>query len=189
MISNGFSLIELLVVVAVLGILAAIGIPYYNDFLRESRIEIADFNCHEVIDKTKQIWFAKNAGVPCYLINSWGNLDTKSDMCVHNSSVAITAEYFTHHFQSFKNPYRPSQRAVQTSCPLDHSMKPGCMELFGSDKDVGKVHSMPQITKNPGNIHNYDPYARKGEFIFQCYNLDSNGTLIKYRDHFQTGKK
>ena len=43
---------------------------------------------------------------------------------------------------------------------IDDNLKPGCNELFGIE-----------VT---------------GEFVFQCYNLDSNGSLTKYREHFQT---
>tara|TARA_B100000959_G_C14836199_1_gene564006 strand:- start:627 stop:845 length:219 start_codon:yes stop_codon:yes gene_type:complete len=47
------------------------------------------------------------------------------------------------------------------------------IELFGTDKDNS-------------NCGHCKPPIKAGEFVFQCYNLDSNGKLTKYREHFQT---
>ena len=39
--SKGFTILELLIVVAVIGILAAVGVPYYNDYIVRSKINEA----------------------------------------------------------------------------------------------------------------------------------------------------
>ena len=55
----------------------------------------------------------------------------------------------------------------------DDKMKPGCIEIIGTDKDNS-------------NCGHCNPPIKAGEFVFQCYNLDTNGKLTKYREHFQT---
>jgi len=57
--------------------------------------------------------------------------------------------------------------------PSDDSLKPGCIEIIGTDS-------------NKSNCGHCKPPIKAGEFVFQCYNLDSNGKLTKYREHFQT---
>ena len=44
--NKGFSLIELLVVVAIIGVLAAAGTAAYNGFINMARIEVVQGNCH-----------------------------------------------------------------------------------------------------------------------------------------------
>ena len=172
---KGFTLIELLIVVAIIGILAAVGATLIPRVLENTKRTTADALCHQFIKEVKTIWTGCSAGIPAYLYNpSPKKIDTNSDWCTFNPSTDITATAFVGHFRdTFVNPYRTNVEAVHTSGPLDDKMTPACNELFGHDKDNSSCgHCKPPI--------------KAGEFVFQCYNLDSNGKLTKYREHFQT---
>ena len=60
-----------------------------------------------------------------------------------------------------------------TYATSNDDLKPGCIEIIGTDS-------------NKSNCGHCSPPIKAGEFVFQCYNLDSNGKLTKYREHFQT---
>ena len=172
---KGFTLIELLIVVAIIGILAAVGAALIPGVLENTKRTTAESLCHQFIKEVKTIWTGCSAGIPAHLYNpSSKKIDTNSDWCTFNSSTDITATAFVGHYRdTFVNPYRTYDEAVHTSCPLDDKLKPGCNELFGSDK-------------NNSSCGHCKPPIKAGEFVFQCYNLDSNGKLTKYREHFQT---
>ena len=172
---RAFTLIELLVVVAIIGILAAVGVVAYNGYTAAAKRNATNIIYKTVVSDVKAKWTGCNAGIPIYLYNpSSKKIDTNSDWCTFNPSTNITATSFVGNYrETFKNPYRPNVEAVETSCPSDDSLKPGCMEIFGSDKD-------------DSSCGHCDPPIKAGEFVFQIYNLDSNNKLIKLREHFQT---
>ena len=184
---KGFTLIELLVVVAIIGILAAVGVIAYDGYTKGAKRNSTEILCKQIIKEVKSNWTACKIGRPCYLKNNGsGVLDTSADWCTFNSAnpartnmraQAFVGHYGTHSQTGYiwgpRNPYRPNVAAVNTSCPGNDDLKPGCIELFGEDS-------------NKSNCGHCNPPIKAGEFVFQCYNLDSNGKLTKYREHFQT---
>ena len=183
---KGFTLIELLVVVTIIGILTTVGMFAYEGYTAGAKRNTAEMICHEVINEVKTRWIGCQSGVPCYLKHGGsGNVDYNADWCTFNSAnpsrtnmraQAFVGHYGTHSWGNKwgpRNPYRTKAAAVNTSCPSDDKLKPGCIEIIGTDKnDSGCGHCNPPI--------------KAGEFVFQCYNLDSKGKLTKYREHFQT---
>ncbi len=60
---RGFTLIELMIVVLVIGILAAVGIPKYQNFVMESR-QKSCMSQLKSVDQSLQVWETKNVAFP-----------------------------------------------------------------------------------------------------------------------------
>ena len=59
-INKAFTLIELLIVVAIIGILAGVGIPMYNGYMTEAKIN-ATISKHKMIESELSLGFTKCA--------------------------------------------------------------------------------------------------------------------------------
>ena len=67
--SRGFSMIELLVVVAVIGIVAAIGYPYVSTYMRAATLRAGAQELATVINGGRQLAITRNTNV-CVLLNN-----------------------------------------------------------------------------------------------------------------------
>ena len=136
---KGFTLVELLVVVAILGILAAVGIVSFGGFLGKSKIIAADHNYKMV---RRFVWTGIqgcDAGIPIYL--DYAGILRADDWCacappyeqwckrwINDGGTDRLAERYTQHFRGkIKNPYNTNVDAVGTSCP---GPTPGCIEIW-----------------------------------------------------------
>ncbi|MCR8957668.1 prepilin-type N-terminal cleavage/methylation domain-containing protein [Variovorax sp. S2] len=92
--SCGFTLIEVMIVVAIIGILAAVGVPAYNDYVRRGQLPEA-FNTLSTYRATMEQYYQDN--------RSYGPAGTN---CAANAAAAFTpsgAKYFSYSCSTSNN--------------------------------------------------------------------------------------
>ena len=153
--NKSFTLIELLIVVAIIGILAAVGIPIFNGFMGEAKMKMAKEQHSRVKNFIASSFVKCGSSNDILLETSRGN--QREISC--NVSTVDFSMYFTLHFlyQGWQNPYG---RVLQTKerAVWDHSAVPiiGRTYLYGKDNYI-------RIRTNIGEGNNNDIYS--GEII------------------------
>ena len=106
---KAFTLIELLIVVAIIGILAGVGVPMYNGYMASAKVESAKTN-HSNIKSYVAATLTKCAVDSSATVK----LGTTTARC--NYSASQWASVFTTYFNKLnKNPYGGTSSARRTS--------------------------------------------------------------------------
>jgi len=140
-INKAFTLIELLIVVAIIGILASVGIPMYNGYMTEAKIN-ATISKHKMIESELSLGFTKCAdrgatwtiqGAPNYYPSyncSW----IMDDL---NRFLNMLQYHFQ--WQHSKNPYFPeghkSESVSRSGCGVNgvqNQLGKTCLTLNGN---------------------------------------------------------
>ena len=112
---KSFTLIELLIVVAIIGILAGVGIPMYNGYIATAKVNATKEN-HSRIRDMIAASFTKCASGSQYIVlivdssGGTGNINC-------SSSVSHFQGRFTNHFyyDGWKNPHKTSEQCCYSS--------------------------------------------------------------------------
>ena len=129
--TKGFTLLELLIVVAIIGVLAAVGIPMYNGYVANSKRTAATENFQRVVKfiDTEILKCRAMGGTPMRLLDKNGTVTTVP--CPVDSKDDKTNQAFEDHFEGLgmKNPYFPGTPA--TTAPPRKACAEGCIFISG----------------------------------------------------------
>ena len=153
--SSSFTLIELLIVIAIIGILAGVGVPMYNGYMTDAKINATKAN-HAAINS-----FISSSLTRCSTGSATVLLPSNKTIYCHAGVEEIGLEmvkYFRDH-ADFKNPYWPggNYNAVYNSQSLPIL---GASNISGKDNDIHSKHNKIWITTNIGDKKGGDFYLR-----------------------------
>ena len=133
---NGFTLLELLAVIGIIGILSAIGIPSYNDYVKNTKINAATFNHKTLSNFLAASAQACSSGGKIKLKDTGGNpitLNCQSGSIDISTFVLYINNYV---YGSYKNPY-PASNGSRCTPNVDNCSPPGYIggcAISGSDR-------------------------------------------------------
>jgi len=131
---NSFTLIELLIVVAIIGILAGVGIPMYNGYMTSAKISVAQQNHNNIRnDITLKLHKCASEGGQIKLLRAVSQYEYSS--C--NKSPGVWAGFLGRHiFLSYEywNPYVKNAIFIKTKSSKNPIL--GMMHIWSTNDSV-----------------------------------------------------
>lgn len=86
---NGFTLVELMIVIAIIGVMSAIAFPSYNSYMNKSRRADAKVGLQKIADKQERFYLQNNTYTTSFAATGL-NTSTTSDEAYYTFSVSST---------------------------------------------------------------------------------------------------